>query len=153
MDPKFREAVESLHPQLERLRASAPHSGRASQLPKQGVYLFSEHGKHLYVGRSNNIPRRFADHRVNSPKLNKAAFARLIACRELGIVADYRAGANTHKNLPNNPKFAEAFRKTKERIRAMEFRAVEEADQTRQALLEIYCAVALNACYNDFRTH
>jgi hypothetical protein len=31
----------------------------------------------------------------------------------------------------------------KERIRAMEYRYIEEADQNRQALLEIYCAVVL----------
>jgi hypothetical protein len=35
----------------------------------------------------------------------------------------------------------------------MEFRAVEECDQTRQALLEIYCAAALSTRYNDFGTH
>jgi len=29
----------------------------------------------------------------------------------------------------------------------------EEVDQTRQALLEIYCAVALATPYNDFATH
>jgi len=29
----------------------------------------------------------------------------------------------------------------------------EEVDQTRQALLEIYCAVVLATPYNDFATH
>ena len=37
--------------------------------------------------------------------------------------------------------FAAAFMAAKERIRKMEYRYVEEADQNRQALLEIYCAV------------
>ena len=41
----------------------------------------------------------------------------------------------------------------KERIRAMEYRYVEEADQNRQALLEIYCAAVLGTPYNDFGTH
>jgi hypothetical protein len=35
----------------------------------------------------------------------------------------------------------------------MEYRYVEEANQNRQALLEIYCAVVLNTPYNDFGTH
>jgi len=35
----------------------------------------------------------------------------------------------------------------------MEFRWVEEADQTKQALLELYCAISLNTEYNDFDTH
>jgi hypothetical protein len=49
--------------------------------------------------------------------------------------------------------FADAFDAAKKRIRGMEYRYVEEADQSRQALLEIYCAVALATPYNDFSTH
>ena len=52
-----------------------------------------------------------------------------------------------------NPVFAAAFAAAKERIRRMEYRYVEEDDQTRQALLEIYCAVVLGTTYNDFGTH
>ncbi len=35
----------------------------------------------------------------------------------------------------------------------MEYRYVEEPDQNRQALLEIYCAIVLDTPYNDFGTH
>ena len=49
--------------------------------------------------------------------------------------------------------FAAAFMAAKERIRTMEYRYVEEGDQNRQALLEIYCAVVLRTPYNDFGTH
>jgi hypothetical protein len=35
----------------------------------------------------------------------------------------------------------------------MDFRFVEESDQNAEALLEIYCTLALNAKYNDFNTH
>jgi hypothetical protein len=52
-----------------------------------------------------------------------------------------------------DPAFAAAFIAAKKRIRAMEYRYVEEKDQNRQALLEIYCAVALSTPYNDFGTH
>ena len=52
-----------------------------------------------------------------------------------------------------NPDFAAAIQEAKARIRAMEYRYVEETDQIRQALLEIYCAVALDTPYNDFGTH
>jgi hypothetical protein len=38
-----------------------------------------------------------------------------------------------------NPEFIAAFKTAKDRIRAMEFRFVEETDQNAQALLEIYC--------------
>jgi hypothetical protein len=49
--------------------------------------------------------------------------------------------------------FVAHFNAAKHRIRAMEFRAVEETDQTCQALLEVYCAVVLETPYNDFGTH
>jgi len=49
--------------------------------------------------------------------------------------------------------FAASFEAAKERIRGMEYRYVEELDQNRQALLEIYCAIALATPHNDFGTH
>ena len=52
-----------------------------------------------------------------------------------------------------DPVFASAFKAAKERIRSMEYRYVEEPDQNRQALLEIYVAVVLATPYNDFGTH
>jgi len=52
-----------------------------------------------------------------------------------------------------DPIFAAAFQAAKKRIREMEYRYVEEIDQNRQALLEIYCAVVLRTPYNDFGTH
>ena len=52
-----------------------------------------------------------------------------------------------------DPAFRAASRTPKRRIRAIDFRFVEERDQNAQALLEIYCTLALNARYNDFNTH
>jgi hypothetical protein len=52
-----------------------------------------------------------------------------------------------------DPVFTAAFEDAKEQIRAMDYRFVEERDQNRQALLEIYCAVVLGTPYNDFGTH
>jgi hypothetical protein len=42
---------------------------------------------------------------------------------------------------------------SKARVRNMDLRYVEEADPTRQALLEIYASVVLRTMYNDFDTH
>jgi hypothetical protein len=67
--------------------------------------------------------------------------------------ASYRTGADSRAGLMLDPVFAAAFSAVKERIRAMEFRYVEEADQNRQALLEIYSAIVLGTPYNDFGTH
>ena len=51
------------------------------------------------------------------------------------------------------PDFSAAFTAAKARIRGMHYRYVEEVEQNRQALLEIYAAVALETKYNDFGTH
>ena len=55
--------------------------------------------------------------------------------------------------MMEQPTFRDAFIAAKVRIRDMEYRYVEETDQTCQALLEIYCAVVLGTPYNDFGTH
>jgi len=51
------------------------------------------------------------------------------------------------------PSFNDAFQRAKARIRTMDYRFIEETDQNRQALLEIYCAVVLRTPHNDFGTH
>lgn len=150
MNQTFREAVESLDSKFESLIAAAPYSGNA-QLPTQGVYLFCEDGKPLYVGRSNNIPQRRRNHTQLNSATNQAALAALIARKETNRRVDYRKGAR--ERLLADEEFMSAFKRAKERVRAMEFRAVEESDQTRQALLEVYCAIALKTPYNDFGTH
>jgi|SRR6267378_882522 len=146
MSPEFRMLIEPLHEKFERLRDMAPWKGTTT-LPKQGVYLFSENCEHLYIGRSYNILRRYKDHTRGGPE--KSAFARILACKRLSRERNYAPGA---KERAKDPEFVAACRSAKERIREMEFRAVEECDQTSQALLEIYCAVTLGTCHNDFGT-
>ena len=147
MNKRFRRAIDALHPKFKRLVECAPYT-KGAALPEKGVYLFNENGKPIYVGRSNNIRRRYGDHtRPSSP----TSLGILIARRELNLRPDYRAGAR--KRLWADPKFKQAFERAKKRIIAMEFRAVEESDQTRQALLEVYCAVTLRTPYNDFGNH
>lgn len=151
MHPKVREAIESLHPAFERLMASEPLRPKEN-MPKKGVYLFSERGIHLYVGRSNSIPRRYRAHHSPTANHNSAAFAMLLAREQTGMKATYRAGTARATLMLDNT-FRPAFEDAKRRISRMQFRAVEETDQTRQALLEIYVAVALSTQYNDFGTH
>jgi hypothetical protein len=83
-----------------------------------------------------------------------AAFAFKLAREMTGkLTASYKDDKNSRKNLMLDPAFRTAFDDAKRRIRAMDFRFVEERDQNAQALLEIYCTLALNARYNDFNTH
>jgi hypothetical protein len=82
------------------------------------------------------------------------AFAFQLAREKTGrTIASYKTGEGSRAGLMLDPTFAAAFSDAKQRIRAMDYRFVEEGDQNRQALLEIYCAVVLNTRYNDFGTH
>ncbi|MCQ8870366.1 hypothetical protein NP945_00830 [Mesorhizobium sp. LMG17149] len=155
MDERFRQMAESLHPSFERLMAMGPLRGSApsrATTPKSGIYLFSEGSKHLYVGRSNRIAERYRLHCGPSAKENQASFAWKLTAEVMEHKATYRKGEG-RKDKILIPEFADAFRLAKERIRAMEYRFVEEADQTRQALLEAYVCIALGTPYNDFDTH
>lgn len=83
-----------------------------------------------------------------------AAFAFRLAREATGqMKATYRPGEGSRNALAIEPTFKAAFDAAKARIRAMEFRYVEEADPVRQCVLEIYCAVALATPYNDFDNH
>jgi hypothetical protein len=140
LDPKFAGLVETLAPKLERLLAMQPLSYGLlpRDMPRSGVYLFTEAGRHLYVGRSNVLRGRHGRHCRPGATHRQAAFAFQLAREVTGRTAvAYRAGEGSRAGLMLDPVFAEAFTAAKERIRGMEYRYVEEADQNRQALLEI----------------
>jgi hypothetical protein len=83
-----------------------------------------------------------------------AAFAFRLARESTGRTrASYIKGEDSRAGLMTSPDFMLAFREAKSRIRRMDYRFVEESNQTRQALLEIYCSVVLQTPYNDFGTH
>jgi hypothetical protein len=155
MDPKFSILVETLAPKLDRLLAMSPlrYGGLPRDMPVSGVYLFTEAGRHLYVGRSNSLRGRHGRHCRPGATHRQAAFAFQLAREKTGHKeATYRAEGG-RSWLMDQPDFQSAFDEAKGRIRAMEYRYVEEDDQNRQALLEIYCAVVLGTPYNDFGTH
>ena len=156
MDAKFATFVESLAPKLAELIAMPPlkYGSLPLDMPKSGVYLFSEKQRHLYVGRSNTLRQRHGRHCRPGATHRQAAFAFLLAREQTGLTtASYRAGEGSRAGLMEQPAFRDAFIASKGRIREMEYRFVEETDQTCQALLEIYCAVVLGTPYNDFGTH
>ena len=77
--------------------------------------------------------------------------------RSLGAVllARYETGMNklSRKKCMTDSHFRAAFDRAKERLRKADVRYVEERDPTRQALLEIYIAVAQKAQHNSFENH
>ena len=159
MDPKFAKLVESLHDQYEKLLKQDPVviKNWKCKDKKKGIYLFSgTENKPLYVGRTNNVHQRYRNH--YSSNINSATFAIKIARNKTGHTADYTKEKSAATLIQDaSTGFREEFNAARDEIKKMKFRFVEEADPTRQALLEIYCAVVLGTTgkdkYNDFDTH
>jgi hypothetical protein len=147
--------MEQLHPLFDRLLNQAPIHilNLPIGLPKQCVYLFSEGDRHLYVGRSNNFRNRLRQHSIDAAQHNQAVFAFKLARESTGKTEVSYKSEGSRSSLSFDPSFAKAFLSAKQRVRAMDLRFVEETDQLRQALLEIYAAVVLKTPYNDFGTH
>ena len=117
-----------------------------------GVYLFTEKGNDLYVGRTKRpLKTRLMEHARSS--VMAAPFAFRLAREATGnLKASYKSGDKSRDGLMQNPKFAAAFREQGKRIGKMSIRYVRVEDATTQALLEIYTATMLNAPYNEFTT-
>ncbi|GLS35438.1 hypothetical protein GCM10010869_10260 [Mesorhizobium tianshanense] len=155
MHPRFLEKVEGLHASYEKLIAMTPHAGTPppTNIPVGGVYLFSEGDEPLYVGRSNRLRERYFLHTRNGSRHNQASFAFRIAFQLLDLPPARYTKEGGRKEIALMEDFIREFAAAKTRIRNMNYRYVEETDQTRQALLEIYVATVLDTPYNDFRTH
>jgi GIY-YIG catalytic domain len=146
---EFAKLTESLMPMCEALGAMPSVRGIPGKEKIKGVYLFSEEGRHLYIGRSNDIRRRYKQHFSPGSRINDAPFAVLLAREATGISRVY-SGEYVRKKLALNETFVAAFSEAKARISRMEFRFVQEHDPIRQTLLEVYCAVVLATPYNKF---
>jgi hypothetical protein len=147
MDSKFASYIKGLDKSYEKLLAmkACTIGDITTDCPTGGVYLFSERGKPLYAGRTRrSIKVRLQGH--VTPNSEACPFAWRLAREKTGL-------NDSRKKLLANPTFVTAFKSAKERIKLMKVRYVEEADPTRQALLEIYVAVASGAKHNDFDTH
>jgi len=156
MNETFARHVEALHPSLERLVDMPPFTfSQLSDvaLPSKGVYLFSENGRHLYVGRSNNIRARICLHCRRGSTENQASFAFLLTREACGVPKATYKPEGSRKHLLTQDTFAKCFLAQKERMRSMAIRAVEEVDSNRQALLEMYVAISLGTPFNDFNNH
>jgi hypothetical protein len=155
MDGKFAALVQTLEPSCERLIAMKPVSASTlpQGIPERGIYLFSDGGRHLYVGRSNNIRRRIALHCRASSQHNQATFAFRMARRQTGRTDAAYTTKGSRREMAVDEVFGPAFVACKARIRSLELRFVEEPDATRQALLEIYVATVLETPFNDFENH
>lgn len=155
MNPAFRELVDSLEPNFLALVGMEPvkFGQLPRDMPEGGIYLFSERGEHLYVGRTNGLRKRLQNHCRLSGTHFTATFAFRIARHETGRLKASYTKAGSRAELCADPVFGPVFETSKRRVSEMEIRYVEETDSTRQALLEIYAATVLGTKYNDFDNH
>ncbi len=150
---EFTQAVKDVEQKCSELLTSPRF--KMDSLPKNmllsGIYLFSENGQALYVGRTNKLRNRLRYHTRNSH--NQATFAFLLAREETGKKkATYRK-SGSRSDLLEDPEFRAAFDRSRERIRGMDIQFIEETEPTRQALLEICAALRAGAKYNGFDNH
>jgi hypothetical protein len=126
MGPKFSVLVVALAPKLDRLVAMPPprYGMLPRDMPASGVYLFTEAGRHLYVGRSNSLRGRHGRHCRPGATHRQADFAFLLAREKTGHKeATYRTQGG-RSWLMEQPDFKAAFDEGKARMRAMEYRYV-----------------------------
>ena len=155
MNDQFRALIESLEPKFQQLLAMPPvrYSSLSKQLPARAIYLFSESGVHLYVGRTNSLRKRLGGHCIPSATHSSATLAFRIARKATGMNKASYLPEGSRANLENDPTFGPAFAEAKGRVTKMDIRFVEETDPVKQALLEIYTATTLRTPYNDFENH
>ena len=155
MDSRFRKKVEKLHAKLRRLKTmpAVKRDNLPKDMPESGIYLFSERGKYMYVGRSRSLRQRLLAHGRPSSGSEAATFAFILARKRMGRRRATYSPEGSRQDLLKDPDFGNAFKEAKERVARMDIRFVEEEEPTKQALLEIYAAVALGTPHNDFGTH
>jgi hypothetical protein len=153
MKDGFDNVVECVRAKFTKLVANPKHSILClpKKMPGPGIYLFSECGKPLYVGRTNKLRKRLQYHTRNNH--NQATFAFFLARHATGnLKASYKR-EGSRKALLEDPGFGAAFTAARNRIAHMDVQFVEEADPIKQTILEVFTAFQTKAEFNDFDNH
>jgi hypothetical protein len=155
---------------LQQLLASeAFHVDCRPPRDQRGIYLFSEAGQHLYVGRTGITARsraqssepvtsfrqRFDQHIQPGSPPGASSFAHRLTHEraiqlELAVPGNWWADRQT-----TTSKIYDLYREMKTRIGEMECRVVPFEDDIRgirSTVAEVYAHVHLRTLYNDFST-
>jgi hypothetical protein len=155
MHSVFKEYIDSLEPSFQRLLQMKPVTVATLpfEMPKSGIYLFSEKGHHLYVGRTNTIRQRLQNHCRPSSGHNSATFAFRLTREHTGMTQTTYVSEGSRANLQQCSVFGPEFLAQKQRVKEMQVRYVGEPDPMKQALLEMYVSVSLGTPHNNFDNH
>lgn len=151
---EFGDAVERMPGLLKELVKAPRH--RVAERPTlpnaPGIYLFTEHGRPIYVGQSRKLRQRMRSHTRLTANQNQASFAFNLAKKAAG-----EAGLDLkrfRKVLAEDPDFAAHFDQAKARVREMDLQFIELADPIERTLFEVYASLALATTeFNKFETH
>jgi len=152
MTPPFEAVLSNMeHLFQELVGARRIEFTQPDQFPQgPGLYLPSEAGEDLYVGRSSRgLRKRLRGHGVGTHF--SSSFAFLLARDETGIKASYKK-EGSRAALMDHAIFRPAFDRAIDRIKKMDVRLLELADDHEQYLLELYTALRLKTKHNHFRT-
>ena len=152
MAGEFENAICQMAPLLHELESNCFREwADLKDVPKQGIYVFYEKGKPMYVGRSNNMPRRIRQHGDENSR-SAATFAYKRTLEATNDPGGHSSG-KTRKDRMSDPSFTKEFSKHREKIRNMQVHTVKVEDQLAQTLFEIYAILKLKTTrYNKFHT-
>jgi len=141
---RFESAVERMRPLLAELHSAPQHCvGDHPSIPAApGIYLFSDHGRPIYVGQSRNLRRRLAQHTSLKSRQNEARFTFNLAKRSAR-----EAGLNTEgprAAVEAQPEFAKYFEHARKEVADMSVQFIELPDPIARTLFEIYASLTLN---------
>ena len=131
------------------MNTRAERRALSSKLPaREGVYVLYEHGRPMYVGRSDNLKVRLLDHGLSSDGSETATFAFNIAKERFPDSVSM-----TRRELVRDPEFQILFREAARRVRLMKVHVVAISDPIEQTVFEVYAAMKLDTPYNSFENH
>jgi len=155
--PAFQSAIAKMPVYLQQLEKCEPidmdtraeRNALRRKLPDtEGIYVLYEHGKPMYVGRSDNFADRLLEHGRPSGDSETATFAFNIAKEEFPAPSSL-----SRKDLQSVPEFQTLFMAAKERVRKMRVRVVGVKDPIEQTILEVYVHLVLDTPFNSFENH
>jgi hypothetical protein len=153
MNKQFKRIISKIPTLQKRLDASPLIPVIDSKhIPQQGIYVFFEKGKPMYVGRSNRMSSRIREHFQPTSQNTSAPFAFNIAKKQAaqeGIDIGHK-----RTELEKDSVFQQLFVEAKKRVSNMAVKVIEVSDPVFQTMFEVYASLYYGTHeFNDFATY
>lgn len=148
VDPQLRAAARAICEDFDELldELIADPVFRCGELPAPpktaGVYVFSENGVVMHVGRTGSLQRRRQEHTGLNNDRHAATFAFRKAIAD-AVAAHPELDGMPRATLEMHPLFKPYFEAWKQRVRAMDMRCVEISSAAKRHIFEMMASMAL----------